>query len=178
MSKIGRQKVIVPSNTSINIDACNVVTVKGPMGELKKKINCAAKIQISNREVSLLPIDQSKNSNMQLGTARSLINNMIFGASKGFEQKLELVGVGYRAKSQGTNLNMTLGFSHTIVYRLPEGVSARTPSQTEIILKSANKELLTKVASNIRNYRKPEVYKGKGIRYSDEKVITKEAKKK
>jgi large subunit ribosomal protein L6 len=115
---------------------------------------------------------------MQSGTARALINNMVVGVSQGFEKKLLLVGVGYRAKAQGNMLNLTLGFSHPVDHVLPRGVTAETPSQTEIVLKSANKELLGKVAADIRSYRKPEVYKGKGVRYADERVITKEAKKK
>lgn len=178
MSRIGKQPVTVPSGVTVNVDDGNIVAVKGTKGQLNKKINPAVRIDVSDSVVNIVPIDQSKEANMHSGTARALINNMVVGVSQGFERKLQLVGVGYRAKSQGKTLNLTLGFSHPISHSLPEGVTAETPSQTEIVLKSANKELLGKVAADIRNYRKPEVYKGKGVRYADEKVITKEAKKK
>jgi len=178
MSRIGKQPVTVPSGVTVNVDDGNVVAVKGTKGQLNKKINPAVRIDVSDSVVNIVPIDQSKEANMHSGTARALINNMVVGVSQGFERKLQLVGVGYRAKSQGKALNLTLGFSHPISHSLPEGVTAETPSQTEIVLKSANKELLGKVAADIRNYRKPEAYKGKGVRYADEKVITKEAKKK
>lgn len=178
MSRIGKQPVTVPSGVTVNVDDGNIVAVKGTKGELNKKINPAVRIDVSDSVVNVVPIDQSKEANMHSGTARALINNMVVGVSQGFERKLQLVGVGYRAKSQGKTLNLTLGFSHPISHSLPEGVTAETPSQTEIVLKSANKELLGKVAADIRNYRKPEAYKGKGVRYADEKVITKEAKKK
>lgn len=178
MSRIGKQPVTVPSGVTVNVDDGNIVAVKGTKGQLNKKINPAVRIDVSDSVVNIVPIDQSKEANMHSGTARALINNMVVGVSQGFERKLQLVGVGYRAKSQGKTLNLTLGFSHPISHSLPEGVTAETPSQTEIVLKSANKELLGKVAADIRNYRKPEAYKGKGVRYADEKVITKEAKKK
>lgn len=178
MSRIGKQPVTVPSGVTVNVDNGNIVAVKGTKGQLNKKINPAVRIDVSDSVVNIVPIDQSKEANMHSGTARALINNLFVGVSQGFERKLQLVGVGYRAKSQGKTLNLTLGFSHPISHSLPEGVTAETPSQTEIVLKSANKELLGKVAADIRNYRKPEAYKGKGVRYADEKVITKEAKKK
>ena len=178
MSRIGKKPVAIPSGVTVTVANDNFVTVKGIKGELFKKINNAVTIEISDKIVNVKPNDKSKDANMQFGTARALINNMVVGVSQGFEKKLQLVGVGYRAKVQGSNINLTLGFSHPVDYVLPEEVSAETPSQTEIVLKSANKELLGKVASDIRSYRKPEVYKGKGIRYADERVITKEAKKK
>ena len=178
MSRIGKQPVIVPSGVTVDVADGNVVTVKGAKGELNKRINTAVRVDVGDAVVNIVPINKSKDANMHSGTARALINNMVIGVSQGFEKKLLLVGVGYRAKSQGKSLNLTLGFSHPINHELPQGVTFETPSQTEIVLKSANKELLGKVAADIRNYRKPEVYKGKGVRYADEKVIRKEAKKK
>ncbi|MBK2261332.1 50S ribosomal protein L6, partial [Francisella tularensis] len=122
--------------------------------------------------------NNSKNAVAQSGTARAILSNMVEGVSKGFERKLKIIGVGYRAKAQGNELNLTLGFSHPVVYKLPQGITAETPAPTEIILKGADKELLGKVASEVREYRKPEPYKGKGVRYEDEYVAKKEAKKK
>jgi large subunit ribosomal protein L6 len=179
MSRIAKQPVKVPNNVTVNVDEANVVTVKGINGELKKKIHKAVKVNLSHHNmINIIPIDQSKAANMHSGTARALINNMVIGVSQGFERKLQLVGVGYRARSQKKYLNLTLGFSHPINYLLSEKITAETPSQTEIILKSTDKELLGRVAADIRNYRKPEAYKGKGIRYENERVITKEPKKK
>ncbi len=178
MSRVGKKPVAIPSGVTVLVANDNLVTVKGAKGELVKKMNNAVTIAISGKIVSVTPNDESKDANMQSGTARALINNMVVGVSQGFEKKLLLVGVGYRAKAQGNMLNLTLGFSHPVDHVLPRGVTAETPSQTEIVLKSANKELLGKVAADIRSYRKPEVYKGKGVRYADERVITKEAKKK
>lgn len=179
MSRIGKQPIKMPKNVTVNVDETNVVTVKGINGELKRKIHKTVKVNLYDHNmINVIPIDQSKSANMHSGTARALINNMIIGVSKGFEQKLQLVGVGYRAKSQKKYLNLTLGFSHPINYLLSERITAETPSQTEIILRSIDNELLGRVAADIRNYRKPEAYKGKGIRYENEKVITKEPKKK
>lgn len=178
MSRIGKQPVNLPSGVSATVNADNVVTVKGAKGELIKQINAAVSINIGDKEIKITPNDGGRNANMQSGTARALVNNMVIGVTQGFEKKLQLVGVGYRAKAQGNKLNLTLGFSHPINHELPKGVTAETPSQTEVVLKSANKELLGKVAADIRSYRVPEAYKGKGVRYADERVITKEAKKK
>ena len=178
MSRVGKKPVAIPNGVTIIVANDNLVTVKGAKGELVKIINNAVTINVADKEVNIKPNDESKFANMQSGTARSLINNMVIGVSEGFEKKLLLVGVGYRAKAQGGSVNLTLGFSHPVDHALPQGVTAETPSQTEIVLKSANKELLGKVAADIRSYRKPEAYKGKGVRYSDERVRTKEAKKK
>ena len=178
MSRIGKKPVVIPSGVTVAVSNDNVVTVKGSKGELVKEINNAVSINVEDKELKVVPNDASKNAVMQSGTARSIINNMVVGVSQGFEKKLQLVGVGYRAKAQGNVLNLTLGFSHPVNHELPKGVTAETPAQTEIVLKSANKELLGKVAADIRDYRKPEAYKGKGVRYADERVVTKEAKKK
>ncbi len=178
MSRVGKKPVAIPSGVTVAVANDNLVTVKGAKGELVKKINNAVTIEIADKIINIKPNDESKTANMQSGTARSVINNMVVGVSQGFEKKLQLVGVGYRAKAQGNSVNLTLGFSHPVDHALPQGVTAETPSQTEIVLKSANKELLGKVAADIRAYRQPEAYKGKGVRYADERVITKEAKKK
>ncbi|WP_192484757.1 MULTISPECIES: 50S ribosomal protein L6 [Cysteiniphilum] len=178
MSRVGKKPVAIPSGVTVTVANDNLVTVKGAKGELVKKINNAVTIEIADKIINIKPNDESKTANMQSGTARSVINNMVVGVSQGFEKKLQLVGVGYRAKAQGNSVNLTLGFSHPVDHALPQGVTAETPSQTEIVLKSANKELLGKVAADIRAYRQPEAYKGKGVRYADERVITKEAKKK
>lgn len=178
MSRVGKEPVSIPGSVTVTVANNNLVTVKGAKVALVKKINNAVTIEILDKIINVKPNDKSKTANMQSGTARALINNMIVGVSQGFEKKLQLVGVGYRAKAQGKSVNLTLGFSHPVDHSLVEGVTAETPSQTEIVLKSANKELLGKVAADIRSYRKPEVYKGKGVRYADERVITKEAKKK
>jgi large subunit ribosomal protein L6 len=178
MSRVGKKPVAIPSGVTVAVANDNLVTVKGAKGELVKKINNAVTIEIADKIINIKPNDESKTANMQSGTARSVINNMVVGVNQGFEKKLQLVGVGYRAKAQGNSVNLTLGFSHPVDHALPQGVTAETPSQTEIVLKSANKELLGKVAADIRAYRQPEAYKGKGVRYADERVITKEAKKK
>lgn len=178
MSRVGKKPVAIPSGVTVAIADDNLVTVKGAKGELVKKINNAVTIEVADKIINIKPNDESKAAVMQSGTARSVINNMVIGVSQGFEKKLQLVGVGYRAKAQGSSVNLTLGFSHPVDHALPQGVTAETPSQTEIVLKSANKELLGKVAADIRAYRQPEAYKGKGVRYADERVITKEAKKK
>lgn len=178
MSRIGKKPIAVPSSVTVTVADNNFVTVKGSKGELVKKINDTAIINVTDKEINICPKDASKAANMQSGTARAVINNMIVGVSQGFEKKLQLVGVGYRAKAQGNRLNLTLGFSHPVDHALPHGVTAETPSQTEIVLKGSNKELLGKVAADIRSYREPEAYKGKGVRYVDERVVTKEAKKK
>ncbi|AJC48578.1 50S ribosomal protein L6 [Allofrancisella guangzhouensis] len=178
MSRIGKKPVVIPSGVTINVAAGNQVQVKGAKASLTKKFSTDVSFDIANNLANIKPLNNSKNAIAQSGTARAILNNMIEGVTKGFERKLKIIGVGYRAKAQGGELNLTLGFSHPVVYQLPEGVMAETPAPTEIILKGADKELLGKVAAEIRDYRKPEPYKGKGVRYEDEFVAKKEAKKK
>lgn len=177
MSRIGKKPVAIPSGVTVTIDG-TAVTVKGAKGTLSQVFDRSVNIEQADGCVNLAPRDASKNANAQYGTARAVINNMVIGVSQGFEKKLQLIGVGYRAKAAGNSVNLSLGFSHPVDYQLPAGVTAETPSQTEIILKSADKQLLGQVAAEIREYRKPEPYKGKGVRYADEHVIRKEAKKK
>ncbi|XOV80525.1 MAG: 50S ribosomal protein L6 [Aestuariibacter sp.] len=177
MSRVAKAPVEVRSGVEITI-AGQEVTVKGKNGTLSIVFNEAVEVVQDGNELKALPREGFADAWAQAGTARAILNNMVQGVSEGFERKLELNGVGYRAQAQGKKLNLTLGFSHPVVYEMPEGVSVETPSQTEIVVKSADKQLLGQVAANIRGYRPPEPYKGKGVRYADEVVRRKEAKKK
>jgi large subunit ribosomal protein L6 len=177
MSRVAKAPVEVRSGVEISI-AGQEVTVKGKNGTLSRVFNEAVEVVQDGSELKALPREGYADAWAQAGTARALLNNMVQGVAEGFERKLELNGVGYRAQAQGKKLNLTLGFSHPVVYEMPEGVSVETPSQTEIVVKGADKQLLGQVAANIRGYRPPEPYKGKGVRYADEVVRRKEAKKK
>jgi large subunit ribosomal protein L6 len=154
------------------------LTVKGPKGTLEHQVHRLVEVTQENGELSFKARDGSKAANALTGTTRSVTSNMIVGVSDGFEKKLELVGVGYRAQAKGQTLNLTLGFSHPVDYALPEGITADTPSQTEIVVRGTDKQQVGQVAAEIRAYRPPEPYKGKGVRYADEVVVRKEAKKK
>lgn len=177
MSRIAKSPITIPSGCEVKQQG-QAVSVKGPKGELGAEINTLVTVSVSDGVVTVAPVSEEKEAWAQAGTARSLINNMVQGVSNGFERKLQLNGVGYRAQAKGKTLNLTLGFSHPIDYELPEGVKAETPSQTEIVLTAIDKQLLGQVAANIRSFRPPEPYKGKGVRYADEYVRRKEAKKK
>lgn len=177
MSRIAKAPVELPKGVEVRV-ADGVVYLKGVKGALTLKLNSNVHIENEDNKLKLSPINQSTDANALAGTTRALLQNMVIGVSKGFERKLELVGVGYRAKAQGKNVNMVLGYSHPIDYSLPDGVTAETPTQTEIILKSADRQLLGQVAAELRSYRAPEPYKGKGVRYAGEQVYRKEAKKK
>lgn len=177
MSRIAKKPVVIPSGVTVDINGREVI-VKGAKGTLTHMLHSLVSPKISENEFSVTANNASKEAVAQSGTARSLINNMVTGVSQGFEKKLKLIGVGYRAKVQGNSINLTLGFSHPVNHILPEGIIAETPSQTDIILKGVDKQTLGQVAAEIRAYRPPEPYKGKGVRYADEVVITKEAKKK
>lgn len=177
MSRVGKRPIAIPDGTSVTTSN-NVITVEGSNGRLKRTVNNLVSVFVEGKEIKVLPRNGSRDAIMQSGTARSLINNMIQGVTQGFEKKLSLVGIGYRAKIQGNVLDLTLGFSHPVHHSLPKGVVAEVPTQTEILLKSIDKELLGKVAADIRSYRVPEAYKGKGIRYDQERVAVKDAKKK
>lgn len=177
MSRIAKAPVEVPNGVDINI-AGQDLTVKGKNGTLSVSLNDAVAVSQTDNVLTFAPKEGAENGWAQAGTARAIVNNMVNGVTSGFEKKLTLIGVGYRAQVQGNKINLTLGFSHPVVYELPQGVTAETPSQTEIILKSADKQLLGQAAAEIRAYRPPEPYKGKGVRYSDEYVRRKEAKKK
>ncbi len=155
-----------------------MLTVKGPKGTLEHKIHDLVEMKREDTELNFGARDGSSQASALAGTTRSIVSNMVVGVNEGFEKKLELIGVGYRAQSKGKVLNLTLGFSHPIDYELPEGVTADTPSQTEIVVKGSDKQRVGQVAAEIRAFRPPEPYKGKGVRYADEIVIRKEAKKK
>lgn len=177
MSRIAKAPIELPSGVDVNIIGRNV-TVKGKNGSLSISLNEAVAVNHRDNVLTFEPRQGATDGWAQAGTARAIINNMVTGVAEGFEKKLTLIGVGYRAQVQGADVNLTLGFSHPVVYKLPQGVTAETPSQTEIVLKSADKQLLGQVAAEIRAFRPPEPYKGKGVRYSDEYVRRKEAKKK
>jgi large subunit ribosomal protein L6 len=177
MSRIAKQPVELPKGVELNL-AGSDLKVKGPKGELSMALNPEVGIQLEDGTASIAAKGGSRFAVAMSGTTRALVQNMVTGVSTGFERKLELVGVGYRAKAQGKSLNLTLGFSHPVDYPVPEGIEIETPSQTEIVVKGIDKQKVGQVAAEIRRYRPPEPYKGKGIRYSDERVVRKEAKKK
>lgn len=169
--------ITVPKGIEVSIHD-QTVTIKGSKGTLAHKVHSSVEVSATDNVVTLAARKGHAGALAQSGTAQALINNMVAGVSKGFEKKLQLVGVGYRAQAQGNKLNMTLGFSHPIDYELPEGVSVETPSQTEIILKGIDKQRVGQAAAEIRAFRPPEPYKGKGVKYADEHIVRKEAKKK
>ena len=177
MSRIAKEAVAIPQGVEVSVNG-QVVSAKSKLGQMTLNVHPLVKVVIEDKIIHVQQADDSADSNMQSGTTRALIHNMIVGLDKGFEKKLQLVGVGYRAQAKGKVLNLALGFSHPVEHALPEGVTCETPSQTEIVLKSFDKALLGQVAADIRAYRAPEPYKGKGIRYADEVVRIKEAKKK
>jgi large subunit ribosomal protein L6 len=154
------------------------ITVKGPLGTISQAANSLVKVVNDNGTLKIEPVGESREANAMSGTMRALVANMVQGVTKGFERKLTLVGVGYRAQAQGDKLNLSLGFSHPVVHQMPEGVKAETPTQTEIVIKGINKQQVGQVAAEVRGYRPPEPYKGKGVRYANEVVILKETKKK
>ena len=177
MSRVAKAPVAIPAGVTVTLSGQDI-KVKGPIGELSHTIHSDVVVSQEENNIVTNVVADAKGAWAQAGTVRALINNMVEGTSKGFEKKLLLNGVGYRAKAAGKSLNLSLGFSHPVDHAIPEGITVETPSQTEIILKGADKQLVGQTAANIRAYRKPEPYKGKGIRYSDENVRRKEAKKK
>ena len=177
MSRIAKNPVTVPAGVEVNFGT-DALTVKGKNGVLSLPLTGAVKVELNNGQLTFAAADDSKHSVAMSGTVRALVANMVKGVSEGFERKLQLIGVGYRAQAQGKTLNLSLGFSHPVVYEMPEGVSVATPSQTEIVLTGADKQAVGQAAAEIRGYRPPEPYKGKGVRYVGEQVVMKEAKKK
>ena len=176
MSRVAKNPIHILDNVDLSINE-NIVSVKGSKGVLEFDIPQSISLEIKENIINVRYNEADQQSVALAGTTRSLINNMIIGVTNGFEKKLELIGVGYRAKASGKLLELTLGFSHPVKYQLPEEVEVETPSQTEIVLKSHNKQLLGQAAAEIRAFRPPEPYKGKGVRYADEQVKRKEAKK-
>ena len=177
MSRVGKNPVVVPAGVEVALSG-GAITVKGPLGTLTQRIDPLVAITRDSAQLGFPPADGSREANAMSGTYRALVANMVQGVSKGFEKKLQLVGTGYRAQAQGANLNLSLGFSHPVVYRLPAGVKAETPTQTDIVIKGPDKQVVGQVAAEIRAFREPEPYKGKGVRYADERVALKEVKKK
>jgi large subunit ribosomal protein L6 len=177
MSRVGKSPIALPQGAEVAIKG-DVITVKGPLGTISQPANKLVSVTNDNGTLKLAPADESREANAMSGTMRALVANMVQGVTKGFERKLTLVGVGYRAQAQGDKLNLSLGFSHPVVHQMPEGVKAETPSQTEIVIKGIDKQKVGQTAAEVRGYRPPEPYKGKGVRYSDEVVILKETKKK
>ena len=177
MSRIAKYPVKLPAGVDGALSA-DTVTVKGPLGSLTQAILPSVSVVRNGDELQCAVAASGANANAMSGTMRALLANMVMGVSKGFERKLNLVGVGYRAQAQGAKLNLSLGFSHPVVHDMPPGVKVETPTQTEIVLKGVDKQQVGQVAAEVRAYRPPEPYKGKGVRYSDEVVVIKETKKK
>lgn len=177
MSRIAKNPVVIPAGVEVKFGT-DALSIKGGKGELTLPLNADVKVELEENQLVFAPANESKQANAMSGTFRALVNNMVKGVAEGFEKKLQLIGVGYRAQAQGQTLNLSLGFSHPIAYQMPEGISVATPSQTEIVITGADKQKVGQVAAEIRGYRPPEPYKGKGVRYADEHVVIKETKKK
>ena len=177
MSRISNAPVIIPKGVEATVSESSIA-VKGSKGSLHLALHHLVNVERDEENLKVSGKSDSRESGAMAGTFRSLINNMVVGVSEGYQKKLELQGVGYRAKASGKSVNLTVGYSHPIDYELPEGITAETPSQTEIVISGVDKQLVGQVAAELRDFRPPEPYKGKGIRYSDERVYRKEAKKK
>ena len=177
MSRVGKMPIAVPSGAEVSITAAQI-TVKGPLGSLSQSLNGLVKVENNAGTLKFEASNDSREANAMSGTLRALVNNMVNGVTKGFEKKLSLVGVGYKAQAQGDKLNLSLGFSHPVVHQMPKGVTCATPTQTEILIKGIDRQQVGQVAAEVRAYRSPEPYKGKGVRYVDEVVVIKETKKK
>ena len=175
MSRIAKQPIEIPSGVDVKLQGQHLA-VKGPIGEMLMDIHSDVSVEQNDKQLRVVLEDT--NNIAMAGTMRALIYNLVTGVSKGFERKLELVGVGYRAQSKGKTLNLSLGFSHPVDYPIPEGIKIDTPSQTEVVIKGADKQKVGQVAAEIRAYRPPEPYKGKGVKYAEERIVRKEAKKK
>lgn len=177
MSRVANSPVDIPGGVSVDING-QKVAAKGPKGSLAVEVHQLVNVVMDENTIRVAANDKEKKSIALAGTMRSLLNNLVIGVNEGFTKKLELRGVGYRAQAQGDKLNLTLGFSHPVVHSIPEGVKVETPSQTEVVVTGIDKQAVGQVAADIRSYRPPEPYKGKGVRYVDEYVLMKEAKKK
>ena len=176
MSRIGKKPIEIPQGVEVKLEGGNVVKVKGPKGQLERKIHHTVKLSMENGSVHVTPGTTANADRRFHGLSRTLIANMVEGVSKGFERSLTLVGVGYRAVAKGKGLTLSLGYSHPIEYDPPAGIDCKVDKQTTVILSSANKELLGQEAAKIRSFRKPEPYHGKGVRYTDERIVTKVGK--
>ncbi len=177
MSRVANQPVTIPGGVEVQVNG-QKVAAKGPKGNSEIEVNGLVSVAMEDGSLKVASNDSEKKSIAMAGTMRALLNNLVVGVNDGFEKKLELRGVGYRAQAQGNKLNLTLGFSHPVVHDIPEGVKVETPSQTEVVVTGISKQAVGQVAADIRSYRPPEPYKGKGVRYVGEHVVMKEAKKK
>lgn len=177
MSRVAKNPVMLPAGVEVVLSAGSVA-IKGPLGTLTQPMTSDVLVAREGDRLQCSAANDGQQANAMSGTMRALLANMVQGVTKGFERKLTLVGVGYRAQAAGDVLNLTLGYSHPVVHKMPAGIKVETPSQTEVVIKGINKQVVGQVAADVRAYRKPEPYKGKGVRYSDEKVILKETKKK
>jgi len=177
MSRVGKMPVAVPTGVDVQVSAQEIM-VKGAQGTLKQAANDLVAIKVANGTVTFEPANESAEANAMSGTLRAIVANMVTGVTKGFERKLNLVGVGFRAQAQGTKLNLQVGFSHPVVKDMPAGIKVECPTQTEILIKGADRQVVGQIAAEVRAIRPPEPYKGKGIRYADERVVLKETKKK
>lgn len=177
MSRIGKLPVVVPAGVEVAVKE-DQISVKGTLGALTLAQNALVKVDNNSGSLSFTPVNDSREANAMSGTMRQLVNNMVNGVSKGFEKKLSLIGVGYKAQAQGAKLNLNVGYSHPVEIEMPAGIKVETPTPTEILIKGADRQRVGQIASEVRAVRPPEPYKGKGIRYADEKVVIKETKKK
>jgi large subunit ribosomal protein L6 len=177
MSRVGKLPVPLPKGVEANV-AANAVSIKGPLGTLALPLTKDIRVKKEGDALEIEVVNDSDRADAMSGTVRAIMANMVTGVTKGFEKKLTLVGVGYRAQAQGDKLNLSLGFSHPVVHQMPKGVKCETPTQTEILIKGMDRQLVGQVAAEVRAYRPPEPYKGKGVRYADERVVIKETKKK
>jgi large subunit ribosomal protein L6 len=177
MSRIGKAPIALPEKVEVAITPAEI-SVKGPLGTLTQRLSHDVKVEKIENRIQVAAAGNSRQANAMSGTLRALIANMVTGVTKGFEKRLTLVGVGYRAQAQGDKLNLTLGFSHPVTHPMPKGVKVETPTQTEIVIKGMDRQAVGQVAAEVRAYRSPEPYKGKGVRYANEQVVIKETKKK
>ena len=177
MSRVGKMPIAVPKGVDVSINA-EQISVKGSLGTLARPLNKLVSVKQDNGAITFAPVDESQAANAMSGTMRALVNNMVNGVSKGWEKKLTLVGVGFRAQAQGQKLNLQIGFSHPVVKDMPAGIKVECPTQTEIVIKGVDRQVVGQIAAEVRAIRPPEPYKGKGIRYADERVSLKETKKK
>jgi large subunit ribosomal protein L6 len=177
MSRIGKLPVVIPAGVEVAVKD-ELINVKGALGAMALAINPLVKVESKDGSLFFSPANESREANAMYGTTRQLVNNMVIGVSKGFEKKLSLLGVGYKAQAQGAKLNLTVGYSHPVVIDMPAGIKVETPTPTEILIKGADLQRVGQIASEVRAVRPPEPYKGKGIRYAGEKVVIKETKKK
>ena len=177
MSRVAKANVTIPAGVDVSINA-DIINVKGKGGNLSLPLNTLVKISSNDGKLSFVPVNDSRDADALAGTFRQLVNNMVKGVTDGFEKKLTLIGVGYKAAVQGNKLNLNVGFSHPVNFEMPEGITVATPTPTEVVIKGADRQVVGQLAAEIRAVRPPEPYKGKGIRYADEKVVIKETKKK